>query len=285
MRLSDLQKRVIASKFSLLLDTFPNAAAAYSLRKLRSAYTGNCIEVRRSSDNALQDIGFVNNELDTASLLSFVGAGDGFVRTWYDQSLIAANVTRTTNANQPQIVSNGNLIIEGSQPCILFDGVEDSLQSASTHLDVGGEMSVFIVVNGAYRNEDYFGWRQANNGFIYSYRENLFGVVNSYLSANVGRNTIIRTRLPLYNIGITIRDSSNNFVAFDINNFAFTSTSGTVGYLSSNIPLFIGENGRTDAAKLFSNIKIQELVIYQDNKINDKDVIKNQLNSYYNVFI
>ena len=41
-----------------LLDTYPNAAAAYSVRKLRTAYTGSAIRVRRSSDNAEQNIGF-----------------------------------------------------------------------------------------------------------------------------------------------------------------------------------------------------------------------------------
>ena len=34
---------------SLLLDTYPNAAVAYSLRKLRTAYSGSAIRVRRSS--------------------------------------------------------------------------------------------------------------------------------------------------------------------------------------------------------------------------------------------
>jgi hypothetical protein len=81
--------------------------------KLRTAYSGNCIRVRRSSDNAEQDIGFVNNYLDTASLLSFVGGGNGFVVKWYDQSGRAGgalDLFQTTAANQPQIVSSGSLI-------------------------------------------------------------------------------------------------------------------------------------------------------------------------------
>ena len=40
-----------------LLDVYTGAAAAYSLRKLRSDYTGACLRVRRSSDSAEQDIG------------------------------------------------------------------------------------------------------------------------------------------------------------------------------------------------------------------------------------
>lgn len=58
---------------SLLLDTYTGAAVAYSLRQLRTAYTGAAIRVRRSSDNAEQDINFVGGDLDTQGLLDFVG--------------------------------------------------------------------------------------------------------------------------------------------------------------------------------------------------------------------
>jgi hypothetical protein len=59
---------------SLLLDLYPNAAVAYSLRKLRDAYSGSPIKVRRSFDNTDQDIGFDSNgELDISSLNSFFG--------------------------------------------------------------------------------------------------------------------------------------------------------------------------------------------------------------------
>ncbi len=49
--------RLRASTDSLfLLDQYPSAAVAYSVRKLRAAYTGNAIRVRRSSDNTEQEI-------------------------------------------------------------------------------------------------------------------------------------------------------------------------------------------------------------------------------------
>ena len=55
----------------LILDQIQGASAAYSVRQLKASAT-NCLRVRRDSDNAEQDIGFVNGELDTASLESFV---------------------------------------------------------------------------------------------------------------------------------------------------------------------------------------------------------------------
>lgn len=94
---------------SLLLDTYANSSIGFSMHKLRAAYNGSCIRVRRSSDNTTQEIGFVNNYLDTASLLSFVGAGNGFIHTWYDQSN-GNNLVQLTPGNQPQIVASGSLI-------------------------------------------------------------------------------------------------------------------------------------------------------------------------------
>jgi len=92
----------------------------YSLRKVRPAYSGNCIEVRRSSDNTTSNIGFdANGNLDTAALLTFAGAGNAFVRTWYNQSTGGGlNFEQTTNANQPQIVSSGALVTNGGKVAI-----------------------------------------------------------------------------------------------------------------------------------------------------------------------
>ena len=112
----------------LLLDVYPGAYSAYSFRKLRSAYTGNCIQVRRSSDNTLLDIGFVNNVLDTTALLNFCGAGNGFINIWYDQSgNTGRNQTAVTSANQPQIVSSGSLILVNGKAAYSLNGTNQYL--------------------------------------------------------------------------------------------------------------------------------------------------------------
>jgi hypothetical protein len=91
-----------------------SASAAWSTRKLRSAYASNCMKVRRSSDNATQDIGFSGGVLDTASLLSFAGSGDAFIQTWYDQSGNGYDATQATNSKQPKIVAAGVVETIGS---------------------------------------------------------------------------------------------------------------------------------------------------------------------------
>ena len=90
-----------------LLDIYTGAAAAFSMYKLRSAYSGNCLRVRRDSDNTEQDIGFVNNFLDTTSLQTFVGSNSGYIVTWYDQSGNSNDATNSTTATQPRIVNAG----------------------------------------------------------------------------------------------------------------------------------------------------------------------------------
>ena len=64
----------------LLLDTYTGAAAAYSVRKLDKDYTGSCMRVRRSSDEATQDIGFDSNgDLHTGAIATFEGDAYGYV--------------------------------------------------------------------------------------------------------------------------------------------------------------------------------------------------------------
>jgi hypothetical protein len=109
------------SRFAaFVLDNAPPAAAAYSVRRLRTGYTGPCIRVRRSSDNAEQDFGFRDNVLDTTALLAFVGASNGFATTWYDQSGNGRNALNATSAQQPRIVNAGAVEVLGSVACPRF---------------------------------------------------------------------------------------------------------------------------------------------------------------------
>jgi hypothetical protein len=127
-----------------LLDVYGSAYTAFSLRKLRTAYTGSAIRVRRSSDNTEQDIGFdAFGALNTTSLLSFCGANSGFVTTWYDQSGNARNATQTTAANQPRIVNAGVVERSNNKPAIR------NFQTTTTSLSFTGSSvtkSVFLVL-------------------------------------------------------------------------------------------------------------------------------------------
>jgi hypothetical protein len=111
---------LVWDRFIAILDQLSTpSAAAYSLRKLRTAYLGSAINVRRSSDGATQDIGFTaSGDLDTVTLLAFVGTGNGFVTTWYDQSGNVRNAVQSTNASQPSIVNAGVIETQNGKPTV-----------------------------------------------------------------------------------------------------------------------------------------------------------------------
>jgi predicted secreted protein len=120
----------------LLLD-IATAGGAYSLRKLSASYSGSLIRVRRSSDNTEQDFGYsANNGLDQAALISFVGAGNGFVTTWYDQSGNNRHFVQATAGNQPSIVTSGVVNTDLGKPCLLFDGSNDQFQLEAASRDI-----------------------------------------------------------------------------------------------------------------------------------------------------
>jgi hypothetical protein len=109
----------------LLLDTYP-ALAAYSTRKLRSAYSGSAIRVRRESDNVEQDIGFVSNQLDTTSLTSFLGSSSGSVVKWYNQGTggTTNDMVQASAGAQPKIALTGVVYTGGTtnKPTVYFNG-------------------------------------------------------------------------------------------------------------------------------------------------------------------
>lgn len=111
------------------------ASAAYSTRKVRSAYAGFAIQVRRSTDSAITDIGFTSGgDLDVSALLAFSQGGDCFVRTWYDQSGNGRNATQAVSGAQPQIVTGGLLTSQiNSHSAVRFSGQAGGkiLQTAS----------------------------------------------------------------------------------------------------------------------------------------------------------
>ena len=135
------------SAVPLLLDLYPDAAAAYSLRKLRTDYTGPAIEVRKKvgSETFIQDIGFVDGELDTTSLLSFAEGGDVFVAKRYDQSGNGYDLEQTAESAQPKIVNSGELYTFNGKPYFLTDGVDDVMRTTTNPIFGTDSRSLFFV--------------------------------------------------------------------------------------------------------------------------------------------
>lgn len=88
----------------------------------------NCIDVRRSSDDAVATIGFSGDTLDTGALALHVGSDSGYVAKVYGQNG-AGDLVMATTARQPRIVNAGTYL-----DLIEFDNSNDCLQSAALTL-------------------------------------------------------------------------------------------------------------------------------------------------------
>lgn len=92
--------------------------AAYSTRRLLTAYAGKSMNVIRASDSTTLDIGFVAGVLDTASLATFCSGTTGSINIWYDQSGGGFNLIPGIAA--PVIYASGAVKTINSKPAPSF---------------------------------------------------------------------------------------------------------------------------------------------------------------------
>jgi len=262
--------------FSGLLDDYPNAAAAYSLRKLRALYSGSAIKVRRDSDQALQDIGFnsLTNELDVATLESFCSGTDGFVHTWYDQSGNGYNATQTTASNQPKIVSNGSTITDNGKLAIDFNS--SVLQSSSlfecnyisfVSTDSGNSLSQRFNPT-----EQQYNWGLANVSnsksiVIYNPSFSYYTSLDAY-SNSQSLNTIQSEDVELFKNGSSILDTAQNVV---------------LGASPNIEKLNIGAYGNNGFYSYFVG-KFQEVIVYDSDQSTNRTGIETNINNFYSIY-
>lgn len=132
---------------SLMQGRSANAIGLWGVRRMKDAYTGDIMQVRRDSDDALQDIGFdIDGNLDIAALETFCGSDDGFVVKLYDQSGNGNTFAQATNTDQPVIVDKGDTVLgSNNRPTIRFgDPYGHLLCPAPTYSD-NGALGIVVV--------------------------------------------------------------------------------------------------------------------------------------------
>jgi len=268
-----------AAPATLLLDLYPNAAAAYSLRKLRSAYTGNAIRVRRSSDNAESDIGFSGGNLDTTALTTFCSGTNGFVTTWYDQSGSGVNATQTTAVNQPQIVSSGNILLQNVKPTIVFSGFANSLTLSSNIYNNTTPKDTFCVFNTTDTDAVIVGG--FNGGFLDSYGNGVYissTIKSSQIAASVGvlLNSTI-TPSGRYLVNSKMVSGQNELFVDSISKATSTNNQQFQNYTNK-----IG--GDAFGFEAFLNGNTQEIIIYASNQDANRTGISSNINTYYGIY-
>jgi len=263
---------------SFFLDTFTGASLGLSLVRLRKEYTGSAIKVRRSSDNNELDIGFVNNELDTASLLDFVGSGNGFVSIWYDQSGEGNNLLQTLASIQPQIVSNGSLILENGKPCIDFLGSKfmalDSFQAGEFPYDY----ITYAVVSQKQLGKNYI-YDSSNRHALTTDGFNFGDVVNGLIKTVSSGNGVSQNNV-LQNGQILISALQSEQSTLHINNVDKSDIviEGNIDQ-GSFTDLFLGT--RISATKIWSG-NMQEIIIFKSGQGQQRIQAQNNINARYN---
>jgi len=252
-----------------LLDEYPNASAAYSLRELSAAMEGNAVvRVRRSNDNTEQD--FTSSEITDGTLTTFTGANNGFVTTWYDQSGNSNNATQATAINQPLVVINGVLQEENGKPTIYADGsVAYSLKLSSFNVgNIPQPATFFLAYNGVMSNDYSF------DGFGGS---NRMADIGTFLFAG----STLNKNFPVGNIQRLATYLFNTTSSETYQNSLLTST-GNVGTSSlGGLTLFNRYNPNTNNV-LVGNM--QEFIIYPSNESANRLGIESNINSHYNIY-
>jgi len=285
-----LQKSTKLGGFIGLLDLFPNAAAAYSLRKLRAAYSGNAIRVRKevSAVSSETDIGFLaDGSLDTVSLLAFASdadSGDVFVVTWYDQSTNGNYATQGAGANQPKIVSSGAVITEGTsaKPAIEFDGSSSLLTFPTITF---GDLSMFTV---------FAADNNAQDALVVQFAETGSQILTLGLGDNSTRDEISNRYRNNDVFDLSVGDATFSNTDLTLNTaIAIQSTPSVESYIDgANVLDSVNSRGggsgsslgaRDDGAFYFDG-KISEFVGYQSDQSSNRTAIETNINTFYSIY-
>ena len=277
----------ISTISSYLLDTY-SAEVGYSIRKISSTAT-NCIRVRRSSDNAEQDIGFNGNDLDTASLLSFVGANDGFVTTWYDQSGNSRDAINASALRQPRIVNAGVLETKNSKPAIYFN--DDALKYNGQIVPLATNPFSYFTVS----SHEVVG--DSRYGVIFKSKEIGFASGGTYVQNLHDRRTLKRNFMVAtgtsYFADMSVQrdnsdylllsgfaDSSNNMSSFD--NGATGGTNTYVGTYESSVFMIGSDTLSSSFVRLLGHLG--EIIILNTDESTNRTSIETDINNYFTIF-
>jgi hypothetical protein len=268
-----------------ILDRFPGAAAAYSLRKLRTQYSGPAIRVRRSSDNTEQDIGFdTSGKLNEIQLRLFIGSNDAFITIWYDQ-MNNYNVNQTTQSLQPRIALGGVIDRLNGLPTI-YTPRGRNLQSAVSILL--SDMSYFGVINIesiATSSDAIISLQVA--GSTNQYRAIATATVNSLAlisrtsAGNFYAQSLISTGTSYIFSGFWRSDSDREI--FTNGGNSGTNTSTSAGFTATKLLIFKTRDTDPSGTNEYRGY-CSELIFFNSNENNNKYSIEKNINNYYKIY-
>lgn len=276
--IANINDLTIPSAAAFLLDTYTGAAAAYSVRRLNSAYTGACMRVRRSSDNTEQDIGFDGSgDLDTAAIATFCSTSNGFVRKWYDQSQSGGtgsgtDAVQATAVDQPQIYNGTSVITENGKSALDFAGTGFFTATLAAELSQPNTYSsVAKTESGQIRSTLSDGYSNRN---LINYA-NASGVLQMFAGSAVN--------------GSDQRGSQNHLFALFSGSSSYCYVNGTqdisgnVGADGMGTQLDIGAGGGTGSPFNELHGNIQEWIVWNSSQDSNRTGIESNIDTYFSI--
>lgn len=264
----------------LLLDLYPGASAAYSTRKLDQNYTGYALQIRRISDNATQDIGFVNNEFDSVAFQTFVSGTSGRVSIWYDQSGNGRNLTNATALEQPKLSiannkycltfesSNGTRLVSVPGTNAIAPSGIYSAFGVGLPFSIVGTKILFHQDQGIVRIGQWFRLDGAvNNSLVFS-------------NNNTTNTTDTSSSTSAYSFNMLSLIRKASTAELWVNGFTngSTPTPGTPSYSAGNMGgLYVGRRTLGEAYDGLS----PEIVLYPADMTTDRLAIETNIRNYY----
>jgi hypothetical protein len=277
-----MTRTTTAAVTDLLLDTYSGAAAAYSVRKLSKDYTGNCMRIRRDSDQATQDIGFDGNgDLDTAAIATFCTGAFGYVTRWYDQSGNGNDATQNTAGSQPIIYDRvaAAVVTENGKPALDFLGLNNPFRLTSSFSSASQPNTAVVISTLATdvvnNNKDLIGLDGSiNNSMLFSFQQNNY--TPDEWQAYAG--TLYQTN--------TASDGNQNihFGLFNGASSAYHLNGTSIGsgdFGSASVAgLSIGSNAANQAHWAGT---IQEVIFYPSDQSSNRTGIETNIDDYFSI--
>lgn len=255
-----------------LLDSYEGAAAAYSLRRLRSAYTGPAVRVRRESNNDELDIYFDGQgNLDTASLEAFCAGTNGFVKVWYDQGQGGNDAEQIATGAQPKIVSSGSVLTENGLPTVQF--IDSTFEVGSTDLYGQTNFDAYIAYSTSDTSYILFGDSTVGGKFSY--------VINSSETSTALQSGYNETSLYVNGAEVSIdaatttREDLYNACVLGTMTLEVHQGHTTSSWVDFKISAYSGR-------KLTGNVS--EIILYGSDQSAKRTGIETNINDFYNIY-
>jgi prepilin-type N-terminal cleavage/methylation domain-containing protein len=288
-----------------LLDDYPFASAAYSVRLLNASHevetaqSGNSsagsylVRIRQNNTNddtadvlpdsngelsANSEVYNTTNSSDGQTLGTWVGSNNAYVTAWYDQSVNAHNASQGTSTQQPQIYDGSSVITENSKPALDFDGSDDNFNANS--LVINDTHAIFMVMNGKDGSGKHILDMRGDNSLTFALRENGSDYYVREQDSSRVRPTIDSAQSKQMLTSLVAQGEGNPVETYEDGAQVDSATvpTGNWSTTSMNTNIMRSRTGK------FMKGNQQEMIFYNSNQSSNRSSIESNINDYFSIY-